>query len=158
MAERGVWLVPTHYVYRDFVEKVEAGTYGPKVSAAVRDMVERSRDLLPIALEHGVRIALGSDAFGSWMHGNNLRELHYLHEAGMPVAEVLLTATRHGAELCGVDDSYGRIAPGFVFDAILVDSDPSDPAVFLDREVVKAVFKGGELETCTLPQLQPALV
>jgi imidazolonepropionase-like amidohydrolase len=144
MAEHGVWLVPTQYVYRDFVEKVDAGLVGPKVSAAVRDMVARGRDLIPIALEHGVKIALGSDAFGREMIGNNLRELTYLHEAGLSMPEVLLTATARGAELCGVADRYGRIAPGFVFDAILLDADPSDPRIFSDRSSVKTVFKSGE--------------
>ena len=156
MADQGVWLVPTNYIYRDFLEQVEAGEVGPQVSAAVRDMVARGRDLIPIALAHGVKIALGSDAFGRHMHGNNLRELTYLHDAGMAPEDVLLTATRRGAELCGVDDRYGRIAPGYVFDAILLSNDPSNPAVFSNPASISAVFKRGQAQRSSLER-EPSL-
>jgi imidazolonepropionase-like amidohydrolase len=156
MADQGVWLVPTNYIYRDFLDQVDAGKFGPQVSAAVRDMVARGRDLIPIALTHGVKIALGSDAFGSHMHGNNLRELTYLHDAGMALEDVLLTATRRGAELCGVDDIYGRVAAGYVFDAILFRGDPSDPAVFSDPTAVGAVFQRGQVQRSSL-ELEPSL-
>jgi imidazolonepropionase-like amidohydrolase len=145
MADAGVWLVPTNYVYRDLLEQAKAGALGPQVTAAVCDMTARSRDLLPIALEHGVKIALGSDAYGNHMHGNNLRELTYLADAGMPLPEVMLTATVRGAELCGVADRYGRIAPGYVFDALLLHRDPADPNVFSTPGTIGAVFKAGEL-------------
>jgi imidazolonepropionase-like amidohydrolase len=151
MARNGVWLVPTHSVYRDFLDKIEQGSVGPKVAAAVQDMMSRSGDLVRIAQENGVRIALGSDAFGNEMHGNNLRELLYLHEAGMSVEDVLLTATARGAELCGVADRYGRIAPGHVFDAIVLEQDPSDLHVFAAPDGVAAVFKAGVLHG-ELPQ------
>jgi imidazolonepropionase-like amidohydrolase len=154
MAEHGVWLVPTNYVYRDFLEKVGAGQVGPKVAAAVHEMVARSSELIPIALEYGLKIALGSDSFGRHMHGNNLRELCFLHEAGMRIEDVLLTATRRGAELCGVADRYGRIAPGFTFDALLLTADPSDPQVFCDPLTVGAVYKAGRAQRA-LDRLQP---
>ena len=63
----------------------------------------------------------------------------------MPPAEVLLAATAGGAELCGVAGSHGRIAPGFVFDAILLDRDPSDLSVFAADGPVTGVFKGGRV-------------
>ena len=60
----------------------------------------------------------------------------------MPAEDVLLAATAQGAEN-GVADRYGRIAPGHVFDAIVLGNDPSDMAVFRDRRTVREVFKGG---------------
>ena len=144
MAAKGVWLVPTHFVYRDLLEQIDRGGLGPQVAAAVLDMTSRSGDLVRIAKQHGVRIALGSDAYGAWMHGANLRELVYLHEAGLSVEETLLTATIHGAELCGVAGRYGRIAPGYVFDAVVLASDPSDLRVFAGPGPA-AVYKAGVL-------------
>jgi imidazolonepropionase-like amidohydrolase len=143
MAERDVWLVPTHYVYRDLLERGANGDQPAWIMDVMRDATERSRDLVRIARAAGVRIALGSDAFGNHMHGNNLRELVFLHEAGMPAEEVLLTATLRGAELCGVDDRYGRIVPGAIFDAIVLDEDPSDLRVFARPDVVRGVFQAG---------------
>jgi imidazolonepropionase-like amidohydrolase len=143
MAEKDAWLVPTHYVYRDILERGATGALPAWIVDVMRDAAERSRDLVRIARAAGVRIALGSDAFGNHMHGRNLRELVFLHEAGMPAEEVLLTATARGAELCGVDDRYGRIAPGYIFDAIVLDEDPSDLQVFGRPDAVRGVFQAG---------------
>jgi imidazolonepropionase-like amidohydrolase len=144
MATAGTWLVPTQYVYRDLQQKAEAGAFGPKTMAVLDNFHSRRGEVVRIARAHGVRMALGSDAFGHEMHGNNLRELLYLHEMGMPVAEVLQTATVRGAELCGVEDRYGRLAPGYVFDAIAFEEDPSDLRLFEHPDVVRMVFQGGE--------------
>ena len=147
MAANDAWLVPTVSIYQDFTERADAGLLSPGMTQVVRDMVERSKDRVRIAIESGVRIAIGSDAFGREMHGNNLRELLHMHEAGMPATDVLLAATVGGAELCGVAQEYGRIAPGYVFDAIVLEQDPSDLQIFANRDSVKAVFKAGVLQT-----------
>ena len=146
MAAAGAWLVPTFSVYQDFARRADGGELTETTLRVVRDMQERSKDRLRIALEAGVPVAVGSDAFGQVMHGNNLAELWYMHEAGMPAPDVLLAATSGGAQLCGVSDTYGKIVPGYVFDAIVFDQDPSDLRVLKDREAVKAVFKGGMLQ------------
>jgi imidazolonepropionase-like amidohydrolase len=66
-----------------------------------------------------------------------------MYEAGLTAEETLLSATSVAAELCGVGDRFGRIAPGYVFDAIVLQQDPSDMSIFRDRESVAAVFKSG---------------
>jgi imidazolonepropionase-like amidohydrolase len=91
-----------------------------------------------------VRIVLGSDFVRRELHGMNLAEMPLLREAGLTVEETLLAATRNGAELLGVGDRLGRIAPGYLFDAILLDEDPSDLALFARPGAVTGVFKGGE--------------
>jgi imidazolonepropionase-like amidohydrolase len=78
------------------------------------------------------------------MHGNNLRELFYLGQAGMPANEVLLTATRNGAELMGLADRYGRLATGYVFDAIAFERDPSDLSIFERPDPVAMLFQSGQ--------------
>ena len=62
----------------------------------------------------------------------------------MPAPEALLAATIRGAELCGVDDELGRIAPGYFFDAIVLDRDRSNGTLFAEPDIVTGVFKGGE--------------
>ncbi len=67
-----------------------------------------------------------------------------MHQAGLTAEETLLAATVRGAELCGVDDdATGASRPGYVFDAIVLDEDPSDLSVFAEPGAVTGVFKGG---------------
>jgi imidazolonepropionase-like amidohydrolase len=146
MASNAVWLVPTFSVYEDLVRRSAEEELTADMTRVLNDMMERSKDRLRIALEAGVSVALGSDAYGREMHGANLAELWYMSEAGMDAPEVLLAATAHGAKLCGVSDNYGRLAPGYVFDAIVLDADPSDLRVFRTEDAARAVFKGGVLQ------------
>jgi imidazolonepropionase-like amidohydrolase len=76
-------------------------------------------------------------------HGRNLVELPLMHRAGLTVEETLLAATAAGAELCGVADRLGRIAPGRRFDAIVLEEDPGDLSLFASPGAVKAVFQAG---------------
>jgi len=39
----------------------------------------------------------------------------------------------------------GRIQPGYLFDAVILDQDPGDPAIFERPGVVTGVFKSGAL-------------
>jgi imidazolonepropionase-like amidohydrolase len=100
-------------------------------------------EAVSIARAAGVRIALGTDNFPRGAHGRNLRELALMRRAGLTAQKALLAATRAGAELCGVDGRYGRLAAGYVFDAILLDEDPSDTRAFERPDAVTGVFKAG---------------
>lgn len=142
MADAGCWLVPTHLVYADLIERAESGALPAHATEKVLELKTRNR-AVEIARAFGVKIALGSDAFGRELQGRNLWELTLLHSAGMPVEEVLLTATIRGAELCNVADRYGRIAPGYIFDAIVLDEDPTNLAIFAKPGSVSGVFKNG---------------
>ena len=70
-------------------------------------------------------------------------EITLLHRAGLSIEAALLAATASGAELCGVGDRLGRIAPGYEFDAVLLDEDPADPAIFTRPGCVTGVFQRG---------------
>jgi imidazolonepropionase-like amidohydrolase len=144
MAAAGIWLVPTLTIVRDLIRWAEAGTLSPATTRKALAIEPKLSEVVRIAREAGVRIALGTDFVASEQHGLNLGELVLMHEAGLSAEETLLAATARGAELCGVADRYGRIAPGYVFDAILLDEDPSDVTVFGRPDVVTGVFQAGE--------------
>ena len=144
MAESNCWLVPTLAIQYEVIALAEQGKL-PEYSA--RKALELKPILgegLRVAKAAGVKIALGTDYISRDQHGKNLIELVHMHEAGLTAEECLLAATLSGAELCGVDDTYGRIAPGYVFDAIVLDDDPSDLQIFREPGSVCGVFKGGD--------------
>lgn len=143
MAARGTWLVPTLAICHELVAWARAGTLPPAAAAKALAIEPRLGEAVRIARDAGVRLALGTDFALRAQHGKNLVELAHLRAAGLPAAEVLLAATSGGAELCGVSDRLGRIAPGFLFDAVVLDGDPGDLECFRAPGAVTGVYKGG---------------
>jgi imidazolonepropionase-like amidohydrolase len=143
MAERGCWLVPTLSAMRDCLRFAAEGIFTPTQCEKVLSLGLELGSCVRLAKEYGVPLASGTDYITRRQHGRNLEEIALMREAGLTPAEALLAATRGGAELCGVADTYGRIAPGFVFDAILLDEDPGDLSRFHEPGAVTGVFKGG---------------
>ena len=142
MAEQGCWLVPTLAVCEELVRLADTGQIPPSAAVKVREIEGIIGRQVAIARSAGVRMALGSDLV---VQGTNLHELALLHKAGMPPEEVLLCATSAGAELLGLGETHGRIAPGYVFDAILLDQDPRDMGLFLQDRPASAVFQRGHV-------------
>ncbi len=140
MAEKDCWLVPTLVVVEELAELARAGELSAGAAEKVREIEALSGRQVAVAREAGVRIAVGTDLLNQ---RRNLAELPLLGDAGMPVEEVLLAATRGGAELLGAGETHGCIAPGYVFDAILLDRDPRDLGVFRDPDAVTGVFQAG---------------
>jgi imidazolonepropionase-like amidohydrolase len=144
MAEAGCWLVPTLSAMRDTLEWAETGRLTPAQCKKILDFGLELGGAVRLAKEHGVRMAIGTDYIMREQHGNNLEELLLMRRAGLTPEETLLAATIGGAELCGVEKEYGRIAPGYVFDAIVLDEDPGDLSCFASPGAVTGVFKAGE--------------
>jgi len=68
------------------------------------------------------------------------RELELYTHAGIPPAEVLRIATLGAAKVMKRDDAYGRIAPGYAADLILIDGDPT--RLITDVRRVRTVVRG----------------
>ncbi|GAA2580356.1 amidohydrolase family protein [Dactylosporangium fulvum] len=143
LAAKGVTLVPTLSIYNELGRRAERGELPPWAADRARTTVAALGDTIAIARDAGVSIALGSDFGDRDQHGANLAEISYLHRAGLTAAESLLAATVNGARLCGVEDRLGRIAPGYLFDALLLDQDPGDLTLFERPGCVTGVFLGG---------------
>ena len=149
MAEAGCYLIPTLSILHRLLEWLDSSDGGPPLSANSLAKAQSVRPLLGnavrVAREAGVPLAVGTDFISREMHGHNLEELSFMHQAGLPVEEVLLAATCGGAALCGVDETLGRFAPGYVFDAVIFDRDLGDLSMLQERGSVKGVFKSGQL-------------
>lgn len=149
MAAAGCWFVPTLMTITELVRWAEQEPETRLVMPEhTRQKVLEVKPLLGqairIAREAGVKIAVGSDCISRTQHGRNLEELALMHEAGLTVEETLLAATIHSAELCGVSDRYGRLAPGYVFDAVVFDRELGDLSLFRSPNAVTGVFQRGQ--------------
>ena len=143
MAERGCFLVPTLSAMRDCLRWAEQGALTPTQCKKILDFNLDLGECVRIAKQYGVPLASGTDYIKREQHGLNLEELTLMHRAGLTVEETLLVATAGGAELCGVAGDYGRLAEGYVFDAVVLDADPGDLSVFASPGAVTGVFQAG---------------
>jgi imidazolonepropionase-like amidohydrolase len=145
MARQGIWLVPTLSVTQRMKEHLDADPHSlPAYVAAKLPLVfDTQRRNFRYALEHGVKIAMGTDA-GALGHGQNGRELVYMVEAGMTPMQAVVASTKAAAELLGMGDTLGTLEAGKLADLILVDGDPlADISVVADPSRVKLVMKDG---------------
>lgn len=153
MAERGCWLVPTLSILRDMLRWADEQKLSPASCRKISGLGIDFGGCVRLAKEYGVRLGAGTDYCSRDQHGRNLEELRLMHQAGLTVEEALLAGTAWGAELCGVETKYGRIAEGYVFDAVVLDEDPGDLSRFGESGVVTGVFKDGVPVVCH-PRLQ----
>ena len=89
--------------------------------------------------EQGVTLALGSDA-GALVDvpgPATIREALLMIEAGIPVKEVLRSATINAAEVLNRSDELGRVARGYRADLVVYNEDPlSTPETLQQPELV----------------------
>lgn len=129
MKANGTWYVPTLMAFTGVRDRLGSGVFTPVVEAKARETLTVWGHGLAAARRAGVRIAFGTDS-GVFEHGRNAEEAELMVRlGGMTPREVLISATTGAAELLGVSDKTGTLAPGKSADLIAVDGDPlADPA------------------------------
>lgn len=141
-----VTFVPTLVIYRRLLAMIQAGQLSPHLFDSVRHVVRAHPRAVQTAMEHGTKIAVGTDFGTVEQHGSNIEELHALLETGLSPAEVLEAATVNGAQLLdGRCCPSGSIEERMPADAIIFRSNPLDPATFANRHAVVAVVKTGRM-------------
>lgn len=115
-----------------FVEMVKNKVvFVPTLAVCERLHKPRFKEILANAgLAHrmGVRFAAGGDT-GTFPHGENIREVELMIEAGMSVEDALEACTVGGWEACGGDwcgVKFGWFEPGCRADIIALDGDPRE--------------------------------
>ena len=101
--------------------------------------ITQKRNSFKAALKIGVTIAFGGDV-GVYTHGDNARELELMVDYGMPVLEVLRSATSVNAKVFHQAE-IGQIKAGFKADLIVVEGDPIKSVSQIRK--VKLVMKNG---------------
>ena len=137
MKDRGVVLCPTLAAV-DSVARYQ-GWDGREPAPAE---VELSRASFKAARAAGVTICAGGDV-GVFTHGDNVRELELMQNAGMPAREVLMAVTSVNARAFHIEDTVGAIRVGLVADLVAVAGDPSADIRALRQ--VRMVMKGGKV-------------
>jgi imidazolonepropionase-like amidohydrolase len=137
MVAKGIYLVPTLYVYCCALEKSDLAMSGGKTSRLALHEVSFKK-----ALSAGVKIAFGTDA-GPFPHGTQAIEFEWMTRYGMSPLQAIQAATINAADLMGWADQIGAIEPGKFADIIAVDENPLTDIKQLEH--VRFVMKGGSV-------------
>lgn len=124
-AKSKAYYVPTLSTVNGYKERIaaNANAYEPDVLAKIQWRIAITGKSLEQLVPRGVRIALGTDA-GVSKHGRNADEFELMVQHGMKPVEALKAATVNAADLLGLSDEIGTIAPGKSADIVAVAGDP----------------------------------
>lgn len=148
MLERGTYLVATSSAVRNVVKHGVAAGIRPEVVRKAEAAIERHVDGFKRAYKAGVKMAMGTDTGVPLTdHGNNLDELAYLVEMGVPPMEAISIATLRSAQLLRMADRIGSLEAGKRADFVVVDGDPlADISILQDKSRILAVAIDGEIK------------
>ena len=143
MLEHGTWLVPTLMAAEAVENMVEAGMLTGERAEKAMFIAPIMRRSFRMAVEGGVKIALGTDV-GVMAHGTNGREFVLMVEVGgMTPMQAIVAGTSSAADLLGWSGMVGSIRAGRFADLVAVQGNPLDDISLLQRPVW--VMKGGEV-------------
>lgn len=143
MAELGIFLVPTLTVLAEAADPTVIGEEAHRKAARWQ---HETRVNLPVAIEAGVRVAMGTDAGLGSRHGHNLRELVHLVEFGMSPMDAIVAGTRTAAQVCGLADQIGTIEPGKRADLVVARGNPlEDIKVVAEPANIAVVVQNGRV-------------
>ena len=141
MKEKGTYLVPTFITLMDLVEP--GGDYDqPVVNMRGRYMIPKSEVMIKRAMNLGVKMATGADNryLDKSTSRVSMEAMHFVR-LGMKPWQALETLTINGADLLGLADQTGRIAPGYEADLIAVLDNPIEDIKTL-QDVVTVISNG----------------
>ena len=128
MAETGTWYVPTLSVTQSDPDSAPDGA------------AEAHRKSMRLAIDAGVRIAMGTDN-PVRPHTEVLWELRHLAATGLGDAGALRAATIDAARLLGLADDRGEVSVGKRADLVLFDGTTLDCTSLEQR--IRTVFRNG---------------
>jgi imidazolonepropionase-like amidohydrolase len=137
MKEKGVVLCPT-LAATDATSRYRGWNGQDPAPAAVTQGLKA----FALARAAGVAICMGGDV-GVYPHGTNAIEMELMAKAGMPAADVLISATSLNAKMLRMDDKVGAVKPGLLADLVAVPGDPTRDLSVIRK--VQLVIKGGEI-------------
>jgi imidazolonepropionase-like amidohydrolase len=158
MKQRGTWLVATLVAPLWVIRRAEkdASSVPPYALRKAKDVLGDHQKSFRMAVEQGVRIAMGTDT-GVGPHGTNAEELERMVEAGMTPMQAIVATTKHAAECARIDHLTGTLEVGKRADVLGVDGDPlGDIAVLQHKDKLALIMKDGKLFKSTVAALAHA--
>ena len=140
MERHGTWLVLTKTIghHPDGIERGDA--HRPEILAKLHQSRAADAEIFGRIRASGLRYALGTDS----MHGLFGHEIAWLVQRGIAPEAALVAATRHGAEVIGVERELGTLEPGKLADVVALRGDYlRDPRTAADD--VLLVMKAGDV-------------
>lgn len=147
MVEKDATLVPTRFIVEYLMSEGDKSGMPEYAKRKIKVASQNHRQALSLAIEKGVRIALGTDIWATGLWGRNAEELDLMVKDGMSNLQAIEAATANGPETLGPQaPKSGQLLEGYDADVICVDGDPSaDVTVLEDTSNVTHVIKGGTL-------------
>jgi imidazolonepropionase-like amidohydrolase len=148
MRETGTILVPTRTIIENILAHLEK--VPPYAAAKLTALAATHADMLRMAIDRGVTIAMGTDLGltgldlpGAW--GTNGTELQHLVALGMTPQQAIEAATATAPRTLGPQaPRSGLLAEGYDADLITVDGDPlADISLLAEPDHITAVWVGG---------------
>lgn len=124
LAESGTAYVPTTSIYRIAADPKGVLALNQVICDRAARAAEAHSKAINYAKRAGVRLGFGTDYATPALHGFNLQELDTLMDYGLTRAEAWQSATDNAAEILGSGNELGRIAEGYIADAIIFNADP----------------------------------
>lgn len=145
MVEAEAILVPTRFIVDLLIREGKERGMPEYAKKKIEMTAESHSDAISLAIERGVKIALGTDIWATGIWGRNAEELSLLVQCGMTPMQAIEAATANGPDTLGPQSPRsGMLKEGFDADLICVSGDPSsDVSVLTDPDNVTHVFKGG---------------
>src|SRR5918911_272511 len=146
MKQRGTYLVATLVAPLWVIRRGEreAGSVPPYALRKAREVVADHQASFRLAVERGVRIAMGTDT-GVGPHGTNAEELQRMVEGGMTPMQAIVATTRTAAECARVAHLTGTLEVGKRADVLGVDGNPLDDIrVLQNKAKLLLIIKDGK--------------
>jgi imidazolonepropionase-like amidohydrolase len=159
MKQRGTWLVATLVAPLWVIRRGERepGSVPPYALRKAREVVADHQASFRLAVERGVKIAMGTDT-GVGPHGTNAEELERMVEAGMSPMQAIIASTRDAAECSRIGDLTGTLEVGKRADVLGVVGNPlEDIRILQDKQNLALIMRDGKLFKNTLSAAAPAV-
>jgi imidazolonepropionase-like amidohydrolase len=147
LVKHGVALCPTLSVYPRIIERGPAGGEAQFVIDRSRALTEPHLDSIRRAVAAGVKIVFGTDSTTLYNPlGDVGAELDLMEQAGMSPLDIILSATRMAADVCGVLADAGTLETGKVADICVVEGNATTDIQALTATA--RVFRAGQEVYC----------
>ena len=140
MKKKHVYLVATLFAGAWVGQRLD--TFPPAIAVKARAAAAQAQQMFQHAVKIGVPLAMGTDA-GVEPHGLNAREFSLMTKNGLSAEQALMAGTANGADLLGLADQTGTLAPGKFADVVAVAGNPLTDMQTTEHPVF--VMKGGTI-------------